>query len=105
MFTQVKNQLIKKLLDPTNRIRLRDPINTPGDWNSSSFQPKSVLTQSTRASSIFGDGAGGGLDDRFDFVLLSSDMFQPWNTIVYEEEFLLRNGQYRHLLQPEHHRL
>lgn len=76
----------QELLDPTNRIRLRDPINTPGDWNSSSFQPKSVLTQSTRASSIFGDGAGGGLDDRFDFVLLSSDMFQPWNTIVYEED-------------------
>lgn len=76
----------QELLDPTNRIVLKDPINTPGNWNSSSFQPKDVLTQSTRASSIFGDGAGGGLDDRFDFILLSSDMFQPWNTIVYEEE-------------------
>ena len=76
----------QELIDPSNQIVLRDPINTPGDWNSSSFQPKSVLTQSTRSSSIFGDGAGGGLDDRFDFVLLSEDMFEPWNMIVYEPD-------------------
>jgi endonuclease/exonuclease/phosphatase family metal-dependent hydrolase len=75
----------QELLDPTNSIILRDPIDSPGDWNSSSFQPKDILTQSTRTSSIFGDGAGGGLDDRFDFILLSNDMFQPWNTVVYEE--------------------
>lgn len=76
----------QELLDPSNRIKLVDPIDTPGNWTSSSFQPKSVLTQSTRSSSIFGDGAGGGIDDRFDFVLLSDDMFQPWNTIVYEPD-------------------
>ena len=74
----------QELLDPTNSIVLRDPIDSPGNWNSSSFQPKSILTQSTRTSSIFGDGAGGGLDDRFDFILLSNSMFQSWNTIVYE---------------------
>lgn len=76
----------QELLDPTNRIELLDPINAPGNWHSSSFQLKSVLTQSTRSSSIFGDGAGGGVDDRFDFVLLSSDMFDPWNTITYEPD-------------------
>lgn len=76
----------QELLDPTNLIVLRDPIDSPGNWNSSSFQPKDILTQSTRTSSIFGDGAGGGLDDRFDFILLSNSMFQPWNTIVYEAD-------------------
>ena len=76
----------QELLDPTNAIKLKDPIDTPGNWNSSSFQPKSVLTQSTRSSSIFGDGAGGGVDDRFDFILLSGSMFEPWNTIVYEPD-------------------
>ena len=76
----------QELLDYGNAIVLKDPIDSPGDWNSSSFQPKSILTQSTRSSSIFGDGAGGGLDDRFDFVLLSSDMFSSWNTITYQAD-------------------
>ena len=76
----------QELLDSTNFIRMRDPINSPGDWSSSSFQPKNILTQSTRSSSIFGDGAGGGLDDRFDFILLSDNMMQPWNTVVFEPE-------------------
>ncbi|MGB0368580.1 MAG: T9SS type A sorting domain-containing protein [Flavobacteriales bacterium] len=76
----------QELLDNTNAIVLQDPIDAPGNWHNSSFQPKSVLTQSTRSSGIFGDGAGGGLDDRFDFVLLSSDMFSGWNTINYQED-------------------
>lgn len=74
----------QELLDPTNPIILEDPIDSPGDWNSSSFEPKNILTQSTRSSQIFGDGAGGGLDDRFDFILLSEFMLEPWNTITYE---------------------
>ncbi len=76
----------QELLDSTNSIRLKDPIDAPGNWNSSSFEPKSVLTQSTRASSIFGDGAGGGVDDRFDFILLSANTFNNWNTVVYEPD-------------------
>jgi len=76
----------QELLDNTNAIQLKDPINTPGNWNSSSFQPKSVLTQSTRSSAIFGDGAGGGVDDRFDFILLSTNTFNNWNTVVYEPD-------------------
>jgi endonuclease/exonuclease/phosphatase family metal-dependent hydrolase len=76
----------QELLDSTNSIRLKDPINAPGNWSSSSFESKSVLTQSTRASSIFGDGAGGGVDDRFDFILLSTNTFNSWNTVVYEPD-------------------
>ena len=76
----------QELLDSTNSIRMRDPIDSPGDWSSSSFQPKNILTQSTRSSSIFGDGAGGGLDDRFDFILVSDNMMKPWNTVVFEPE-------------------
>lgn len=75
-----------ELLDETNYIQMRDPINSPGQWSSSSFEPKSILTQSTRSSSIFGDGAGGGLDDRFDFILLSDNHFSAWNTVVYEPD-------------------
>lgn len=64
----------QELLDPTNDIVLKDPIDSPGDWsNNINFQ--SIHTQSTRESSgPFGAGAGGGLDDRFDFILLSENM-------------------------------
>ncbi|MEJ6795070.1 MAG: T9SS type A sorting domain-containing protein [Flavobacteriales bacterium] len=62
------------LLSVDNAIQLEDPIDMPGDWHSSSYPDKSILTQSTRTSSIFGDGAGGGLDDRFDFMLCSENM-------------------------------
>lgn len=62
------------LLSEDNAIQLEDPIDMPGDWHSSGYPDKSILTQSTRTSTIFGDGAGGGLDDRFDFMLCSENM-------------------------------
>ncbi|MFC7357434.1 T9SS type A sorting domain-containing protein [Jejudonia soesokkakensis] len=63
-----------ELLDDTNAIRLVDPIDMPGDWNNNeAFQ--AIHTQSTRISSGgFGAGAGGGMDDRFDFILISENM-------------------------------
>ncbi len=76
----------QELLDSTNYIRMRDPIDSPGTWSSGNFTPRSILTQSTRSSTIFSDGAGGGVDDRFDFVLVSDNMLQPWNTITYEPD-------------------
>lgn len=62
------------LLDEENAIQMEDPINAPGNWTSSSYPFKQILTQSTRFSQIYDDGAGGGLDDRFDFVLASSNL-------------------------------
>ena len=65
----------QELIDPTNAIQLIDPLNRPGNWNNnSSFAD--IHTQSTRTSSVpFDDyGAGGGLDDRFDFILLSQNL-------------------------------
>ncbi len=64
----------EELLDATNEIVLVDPIDRPGAWNNNiDFQD--IHTQSTRVSSgPFGAGAGGGLDDRFDFILMSENM-------------------------------
>lgn len=76
----------QELLDETNPIAMRDPINSPGNWQSSSFAQREIHTQSTRQSSIFGDGAGGGMDDRFDFILLSEDMFSTTNAINYVDD-------------------
>jgi len=63
-----------ELLDETNAIVMVDPIHTLGAWhNNEDFQ--GIHTQSTRISSgPFGAGAGGGLDDRFDFITISENM-------------------------------
>ncbi|AXT49887.1 T9SS C-terminal target domain-containing protein [Aquimarina sp. BL5] len=65
----------QELLDANNKIVMVDPITTPGDW-SSNITFTDIHTQSTRISSDeFGDfGSGGGLDDRFDFILMSENM-------------------------------
>tara|TARA_B100000029_G_C17133500_1_gene799655 strand:- start:164 stop:688 length:525 start_codon:yes stop_codon:yes gene_type:complete len=53
-----------------NEMGLIDPISTPGNWhNNSSYS--SVHTQSTRSSNESDGGASGGMDDRFDQLLIS----------------------------------
>lgn len=52
-----------------NDGRSKDPLNLPGTWHdNSSFA--SIHTQSPRTTS-FGGGATGGMDDRFDILLMS----------------------------------
>lgn len=68
-----------EILDQTNNIAMADPINTPGAWNNNE-DFTAVHTQSTRTSSSgFGGGAGGGLDDRFDFIMVSQNMMTGTN--------------------------
>ncbi|MFK5889521.1 MAG: T9SS type A sorting domain-containing protein [Flavobacteriaceae bacterium] len=69
----------QELLDNTNAIVMVDPINRSGSWhNKSSFTD--IHTQSTHTGQNFYQissyccGAGGGLDDRFDFILMSKNL-------------------------------
>ena len=64
----------QELLNPSNNIVMADPLERPGSWHDKpEFQD--IHSQSTRISSgPFGAGAGGGLDDRFDFILISENM-------------------------------
>lgn len=50
--------------------RLKDPLNASGKWHDNKNFSK-LHTQSTRKKKI-GKGASGGLDDRFDMILISS---------------------------------
>lgn len=67
----------QEILDPTNAIKLIDPVNAPGNWqNNTAFSH--LHTQSTRVSNAgFGgganSGASGGMDDRFDFIMMSEN--------------------------------
>lgn len=55
--------------EPNNNGRLMDPIGQPGQWHdNASFAD--IHTQSPRTES-FGGGATGGMDDRFDQILIS----------------------------------
>jgi endonuclease/exonuclease/phosphatase family metal-dependent hydrolase len=50
-----------------------DPINMPGNWhNNEAFA--AIHTQSSREEQT-GGGASGGVDDRFDFILMSPALF------------------------------
>ncbi len=61
-----------KLLDQSTSGYVLDPINTPGEWhNNASFA--SIHTQSPRVTQ-FGGGANGGMDDRFDMILISQSI-------------------------------
>jgi len=75
----------QKILDTANAIVMVDPIHTPGKWNGNdSF--KAIHTQATRLSSDgFGEGgASGGMDDRFDFIMMSENLEQQ-GTLRYVE--------------------
>lgn len=76
----------QEILDVTNNVVLVDPVNRPGDWNNSAVF-SDIHTQSTRTSNVnFGNrGAGGGLDDRFDFIMMSQN-FQTDPDFFYKPE-------------------
>jgi hypothetical protein len=69
-----------KIVDTNNHIVMVDPIHMPGKWNNNdSF--KAIHTQATRLSTTgFGEGgASGGMDDRFDFIMMSKSLEQQGN--------------------------
>lgn len=61
----------QNLLSQTNSGYVIDPLNLSGTWNNVLYAP--YHTQSTRTRA-FDDGATGGLDDRFDMILMSESV-------------------------------
>lgn len=72
-----------ELTGSSGGINMVDPLDELGNWSSSSFPHKEILTQSTRSSQYAGDGAGGGVDDRFDFIMFSPSVMQLFGDLVY----------------------
>jgi len=75
-------------------IRLYDPINKMGSWNNNSYYA-SYHTQSTHTSG--GCPSGGGMDDRFDFILSSNEIINGTDKIEYI------SGSYKALGQDGQH--
>jgi len=59
----------QELLDQSQPGYFIDPLNLLGTWNNGTFAP--YHTQSTRVRNLGDGGATGGLDDRFDMILMS----------------------------------
>lgn len=66
-----------------NAIVMVDPFAEYGDWPGSNFLHKEILTQSTRVNQVAADGASGGLDDRFDFILFSESLMNEDNDLHF----------------------
>jgi len=77
----------QELLNPDNVITMADPIDAPGAWQDN---PDFAYThtQSTRLSNAgFGGGAGAGVDDRFDFILISENMLDNPEMLYVEDSY------------------
>lgn len=61
----------------------KDPIAKEGNWHNNSIY-KDIFTQSTRSQQLYGEGSGGGMDDRFDFILVSSSLLNPSSDLFYK---------------------
>jgi hypothetical protein len=59
-----------------------DPISTPGNWNNNGSFAE-VHTQSTRTSLNYDCGSKGGLDDRFDQILVSQNVMSGADSLRY----------------------
>ncbi len=84
-------ECFQNLINPSNPdIAFNDPINRLGDW-SANYSYAGVHTQSTHtASSCF---SGGGMDDRFDFILISDPIKEGANQIEYIQNSYETIGQ------------
>ncbi|MDD2411351.1 MAG: T9SS type A sorting domain-containing protein [Bacteroidales bacterium] len=75
---------------PNSAIRFYDPIDTPGNWNNS-YSYRHVHTQSTHTSGeCF---ATGGMDDRFDFILVSAQILNGYDNVKALSETYKAFGQ------------
>lgn len=83
-FYSANESALQQLFIGNTTIPMNDPANQLGDWHiNSAFS--GVHTQSTRQSnSTFDDfGAGGGLDDRFDFMFVSGNILDDTHELSY----------------------
>ncbi len=74
-FYSYEEPAFQRLLDQSANGYVLDPINRIGVWHNNSNYAD-VHTQSTRTDSRPDGGSTGGLDDRFDFILISEGIKQ-----------------------------
>ena len=70
LYSEVEPAWLQFTMNSNSNIRFNDPVNQSGDWHNN-YAFRNYHTQST--NTIFGIcPSSGGMDDRFDFVLISN---------------------------------
>ncbi|MDD3740596.1 MAG: T9SS type A sorting domain-containing protein [Bacteroidales bacterium] len=83
----------QKLVNPDNSsLAFYDPINQMGDWNNN-YSFREYHTQSTHSDSDSDCHSYGGMDDRFDFILISSSIKDGNYDIKYKTNSYWAVGQ------------
>ena len=78
-----------------NDGRVNDPVDKPGKWSDNAAF--AILhTQSTRTKQ-FGGGASGGLDDRFDFILVSDGLLTDPKLAYVKNSYKAYGNDGKHL--------
>jgi endonuclease/exonuclease/phosphatase family metal-dependent hydrolase len=81
----------QNLINPSQgNIQFVDPVDQPGDWGEYSF--RYYHTQSTHDGDD-GCPSYGGMDDRFDFIMVSEDVMNGENGMLYVEDSYTTLGQ------------
>lgn len=77
-----------------NDGRLFDPLEAIGIWHNNPLFAK-IHTQSTR-DSVFNDGAAGGLDDRYDIILVSQNFLEQNTMRILPKSYTAFGNDARH---------
>ncbi len=85
----------QKLLAQDGTGYFVDPIDESGNWhNNSAF--RHIFTQSTRSENLGDGGATGGLDDRFDMILVSESLMDTSGIYYIEQSYTAYGNDGRH---------
>lgn len=83
----------QNMINPSNpSLTFHDPINQLGDWNNN-YAYRNYHTQSTHDDDSNDCFSYGGMDDRFDFILISSSIKDGTADIQYIEDSYWAVGQ------------
>ncbi|MDD3687914.1 MAG: hypothetical protein PHE56_14275 [Bacteroidales bacterium] len=88
-----EEQAFQKLVNPAfSPIAFYDPINQLGDWNSN-YAYRLYHTQSTHDDSDSDCHSYGGMDDRFDFILIAGSIKDGTANVEYKQDSYWAVGQ------------
>lgn len=82
VYSSNEQAYVNLVSNPNHKAKLNDPINRPGGWHSDPAFAD-IHTQATRTASLPDGGSTGGLDDRFDHILVSNYIMGDSDRVKY----------------------
>lgn len=90
VYTPSEQAFTNLILHPNEDIRFYDPIDKIGEWHSNYF----FANEHTQSTHSFGEcHSGGGMDDRFDFILISDEIQDGTDDMEYITDSYWAVGQ------------